>query len=201
MLGCVWAWQAGRPVDGPANTACQQVASKCLAWSSAGISLHCAYYAICINTLPDILALVAGWNANGWLGDGTRTSRYSPTAVVGGLLFSQIAVGQYQSCALQVSSGLAYCWGTFWHSPQQATNLFVCMGVPVNWEPPPPPTHTHILACHACRDHGLHRPRWQWRFLRPHSRASRISRVFIPSCRGGCDLWHPIFDRGCVMLG
>ena len=83
-----------------------------------------------------------------------------------------------------------------------ASYEFVCMyGCACELGASPPPTHTHILACHACRDHGLHRPRWQWRFLRPHSRASRISRVFIPSCRGGCDLWHPIFDRGCVMLG
>lgn len=51
-----------------------------------------------------------GWNVNGQLGDGTKTDRFAPTAVVGGLNFTEIAQGYWHGCAIAVDSK-AYCWG------------------------------------------------------------------------------------------
>jgi alpha-tubulin suppressor-like RCC1 family protein len=54
-----------------------------------------------------------GTNFFGALGRGTRTLEpgTTPEAVVGGLTFSEIGVGQELSCAL-ASDGSAYCWGS-----------------------------------------------------------------------------------------
>ena len=52
-----------------------------------------------------------GANGNGQLGDGTTTSRRTPRAVVGGRVFSAISASYLHTCAIEVGSGLAYCWG------------------------------------------------------------------------------------------
>ena len=46
----------------------------------------------------------------GQLGDGTGAYRASPTAVAGGLTFSQLSVGSSHTCGVAVG-GVAYCWG------------------------------------------------------------------------------------------
>jgi alpha-tubulin suppressor-like RCC1 family protein len=51
-----------------------------------------------------------GLNSVGQLGDGTTDSRPTPTAVLGGLTFTQIAPGGGATCGL-TSGGAAYCWG------------------------------------------------------------------------------------------
>jgi len=52
-----------------------------------------------------------GWNFYGNLGDGSTTTRLSPTAVSGGLVFGSIAAGANGfSCGL-TTAGAAYCWG------------------------------------------------------------------------------------------
>jgi alpha-tubulin suppressor-like RCC1 family protein len=52
-----------------------------------------------------------GDNFTGALGDGTETNRTSPTAVLGGFLFSGVSVGEgYHTCGV-TTSGKAYCWG------------------------------------------------------------------------------------------
>ena len=43
------------------------------------------------------------------MGDGTTVDRLVPTAVVGGIVFKQLSVGN-RTCGLSVS-GAAYCWG------------------------------------------------------------------------------------------
>ncbi len=55
------------------------------------------------------------WGANdfGQLGDGTLTSRATPTAVAGGHTFTTISAGSFHSCALG-AAGEAYCWGQNW---------------------------------------------------------------------------------------
>lgn len=55
------------------------------------------------------------WGADslGQLGDGSPAVRQlQPVAVSGGLTFSVIRAGNTHSCALQQTSGLAYCWGS-----------------------------------------------------------------------------------------
>lgn len=51
-----------------------------------------------------------GYNFDGELGDGTQASRSVPTAVVGGLTFTDLVGATYHTCA-QVAGGAAYCWG------------------------------------------------------------------------------------------
>jgi hypothetical protein len=45
------------------------------------------------------------------LGDGTLNNSFDPVAVVGGIIFRQIAPGFMNTCAL-AEDGQAYCWGT-----------------------------------------------------------------------------------------
>jgi alpha-tubulin suppressor-like RCC1 family protein len=52
-----------------------------------------------------------GSNTFGQVGDGTETfERLTPTAVAGGLHFTQLSVGEWHSCG-NTSAGVAYCWG------------------------------------------------------------------------------------------
>jgi alpha-tubulin suppressor-like RCC1 family protein len=54
-----------------------------------------------------------GYNANGQLGDGTRTSRSSPVAVAvpNVTAFSRIDAARYHTCAVTFTGGDIYCWG------------------------------------------------------------------------------------------
>ena len=48
----------------------------------------------------------------GQLGDGApAASRTSPSAVAGGHTYSVIRAGSKHTCALETSTGYAYCWG------------------------------------------------------------------------------------------
>lgn len=52
-----------------------------------------------------------GWNSDGELGDGTRTDRWVPVPVAGGLVFRELGGGgEGFTCGL-TTAGLAYCWG------------------------------------------------------------------------------------------
>lgn len=51
-----------------------------------------------------------GNNANGELGDGTTTTRSTPTPVAGGLAFTRIDAGLRHVCGL-TAAGETYCWG------------------------------------------------------------------------------------------
>jgi alpha-tubulin suppressor-like RCC1 family protein len=50
-----------------------------------------------------------GFNEYGSLGDGTTTTRLTPVAVEGGLVFTALTTGNH-SCGL-TNAGAAYCWG------------------------------------------------------------------------------------------
>jgi len=52
-----------------------------------------------------------GWNNFGALGDGTTTTRTSPTAVAGGLTFAAVSGGANGFTCGLISGGAAYCWG------------------------------------------------------------------------------------------
>lgn len=52
-----------------------------------------------------------GANADGQVGDGSVASRLSPTAVSGGLVFTDLSVGGSHSCGVTSAGGTGYCWG------------------------------------------------------------------------------------------
>jgi len=52
-----------------------------------------------------------GSNSAGQLGDGTRTNRLVPTAVAGGLTFTNLSGGGSHTCGVATAAGAAYCWG------------------------------------------------------------------------------------------
>jgi alpha-tubulin suppressor-like RCC1 family protein len=51
-----------------------------------------------------------GYNDDGELGDGTFTTRLTPTAVAGSLAFRAISAANFHTCALTTANE-AYCWG------------------------------------------------------------------------------------------
>jgi alpha-tubulin suppressor-like RCC1 family protein len=59
---------------------------------------------------PSGAAYCWGDNDQGYLGDGTTTSRDTPVAVVGGLTFRALSAAGDATCGLTVA-GAAYCWG------------------------------------------------------------------------------------------
>jgi alpha-tubulin suppressor-like RCC1 family protein len=60
--------------------------------------------------LQDGAAFCWGNNNFGQLGDGSRSSRSFPVAVVGSVKFSRVSPGGGHTCGL-ATSGAAYCWG------------------------------------------------------------------------------------------
>ena len=60
----------------------------------------------------DSVAMCWGYDYNGEVGQGTPgTGAQAPAVVVGGLKFTQLAVGHGSSCAV-TTTGDVYCWGT-----------------------------------------------------------------------------------------
>ena len=53
-----------------------------------------------------------GANYNGQLGNGTTTDRLAPVAVQTDLRFAQLGPGTAHTCAVQVDTGVGYCWGS-----------------------------------------------------------------------------------------
>jgi alpha-tubulin suppressor-like RCC1 family protein len=51
-----------------------------------------------------------GFNAQGWLGDGTRITRTTPVPVAGQLTFRSISAGVRHTCGV-TPAGAAWCWG------------------------------------------------------------------------------------------
>jgi alpha-tubulin suppressor-like RCC1 family protein len=51
-----------------------------------------------------------GLNSEGQLGDGTKTNRFRPVAVAGGLQFTALSASDFHTCGLATDS-LVYCWG------------------------------------------------------------------------------------------
>ena len=75
-----------------------------LTFTSLSVSGHrCALTA-------DGTAYCWGSNDAGQLGTGDRVDRPGPSAVAGGLHFTRISTGQYQTCAI-ATDGIVYCWG------------------------------------------------------------------------------------------
>ncbi len=57
------------------------------------------------------LAYAWGYNSNGQLGTGDRTSYSVPTSVSSTISWSQIACGTYHTIGIDSATGLAYAWG------------------------------------------------------------------------------------------
>ena len=64
----------------------------------------------CGVSYPDSRAYCWGWNSEGQLGDGTRTSHLTPVAVAGTLPFQQVSAGYYHTCGV-TTDNRAFCWG------------------------------------------------------------------------------------------
>jgi alpha-tubulin suppressor-like RCC1 family protein len=60
--------------------------------------------------LKDFTVRCWGQNADGTLGDGTKTNRSSPVSVLGGLSFGSISAGRFHQCGLTRDEQI-YCWG------------------------------------------------------------------------------------------
>jgi hypothetical protein len=58
----------------------------------------------------DGVAYCWGENANGELGDGTRTQRHRPQPVAGAVVFASLSAGGSHTCGI-ASDGRAWCWG------------------------------------------------------------------------------------------
>jgi len=59
-----------------------------------------------------------GWNGWGQLGDGTggdfSANRSGPVMVTGGRVFSSLVTGSGHTCAVEIGTGKAWCWGANW---------------------------------------------------------------------------------------
>jgi len=55
--------------------------------------------------------LAQGWNDNGQLGIGSRTSAGSPVPVSGGKNYTKVSAGSFYACGI-VDDGTVQCWGT-----------------------------------------------------------------------------------------
>jgi alpha-tubulin suppressor-like RCC1 family protein len=64
----------------------------------------------CGVSYPDSRVYCWGENFDGELGDGTRTDRHKPIAVVSTLAFRQVTVGYHHTCGA-TNGDQAYCWG------------------------------------------------------------------------------------------
>src|SRR5205814_607535 len=51
-----------------------------------------------------------GDNTSAELGDGTRTTTFSPVPIYSGFPFAMVSAGGYHTCAVAASAA-AYCWG------------------------------------------------------------------------------------------
>jgi alpha-tubulin suppressor-like RCC1 family protein len=107
--GPVYCWGAiGLTIPTDAQAALGPVtlggnASAVLASLTAGFTHACG-------VTVDGVALCAGTNGNGQLGDGTTTDRSSPVQVTGGLRFTTLTAGNNFTCGI-ATDGFAYCWG------------------------------------------------------------------------------------------
>ena len=77
--------------------------------SAALASLTAGFTHACGLTV-DGVALCAGTNGSGQLGDGTTVDRAAPVQVTGGLRFRTLTAGNNFTCGIGMD-GFAYCWG------------------------------------------------------------------------------------------
>jgi alpha-tubulin suppressor-like RCC1 family protein len=77
--------------------------------SAALASLTAGFTHACGLTV-DGVALCAGTNGSGQLGDGTTIDRAAPVQVTGGLRFRTLTAGNNFTCGI-ATDGFAYCWG------------------------------------------------------------------------------------------
>jgi alpha-tubulin suppressor-like RCC1 family protein len=72
-----------------------------------------------------------GENNSGQLGDGTKTRRPRPVAVVGGLQFLRVSAGDRHTCGI-TTTNRAYCWGNnYWGQLGNGTDDVIGHSTPV----------------------------------------------------------------------
>lgn len=94
-----------------------------------------------------------GYNAYGQIGNNSTSYAFRPKAVVHplGVTFTQIAAGYFHSCALDGSTGQAYCWG-YGGNGAVGDNGFFGSTTPVAVDQPSGVTFTQIATeySHSC---------------------------------------------------
>jgi alpha-tubulin suppressor-like RCC1 family protein len=75
-------------------------------------AIECGFYHTCaVNSSGNVLCW--GYNADGQLGDGSVTSRSTPTNVAGLPPIAVVSLGSFHSCALGIApKNNVYCWGS-----------------------------------------------------------------------------------------
>lgn len=108
-----------------------------------------------------------GFNGLGQLGDGTKTTRVTPTAVTGGLTFRAISSGSGFTCAVTVG-GEVYCWGRADSGQLGREGSETCGGSELPCDPLPAPipglggvTDVSAGLGHACST-GAEPVCWGW---------------------------------------
>jgi alpha-tubulin suppressor-like RCC1 family protein len=92
--------------EGKTGNATITVSAPGVTFSTLGLG-----YAFTCGLVSSGAAYCWGYNFSGQLGDGTSgVDRLMPTAVSGGLTFTNLSVGYAHTCGL-TTSGEAYCWG------------------------------------------------------------------------------------------
>lgn len=102
LAACAGAFACGGS-DGPSGP---EVPAGALQFTDLGAG----YFHTCAIATSTSKAYCWGGNDFGALGDGSRTTRTKPTAVLTNLTFASLKVGAGHTCAL-TSAGAALCWG------------------------------------------------------------------------------------------
>jgi len=109
LVGAVGCREASESLTGPSAPAAPALATTASpALSFSQISASSTH--TCGVTVGH-RAYCWGSNSGGQLGDGTTTSRLTPVAVAGGLLFSRVSAGPSSYTCGITTTNRAYCWG------------------------------------------------------------------------------------------
>lgn len=114
--GAPYCWGAGGNSQiGDGATASRTIATA-VSGSIVATRLTSGWYYNCViggTTGASGVIYCWGYNANGQLGDGTKTDRPAPVAitVANVTAFSRIDAARYHTCAVTFTGGDIYCWG------------------------------------------------------------------------------------------
>jgi alpha-tubulin suppressor-like RCC1 family protein len=112
MLGVACADDPAQPTDPMAPPPTASLAT--LATTADGTLLNfrqvSAFSGHTCGVTPEYQAFCWGYNVQGQLGDGSRTRRLEPVAVVGGHRFRQVSVGVSHTCGVTPADRV-FCWG------------------------------------------------------------------------------------------
>ena len=100
--GKVWCWGSQLQAFSSRDVPGKPIGNQTMSALSVGVTHACG--------ISSGTVLCWGSNAQGELGDNSRTSRSTPAPISSSLSFSAISIGGAHSCAL-ATTGETYCWG------------------------------------------------------------------------------------------